>query len=165
MAKRIVIAAGGWIRKPSLLKSIVTKEDFIIAADGGLVHLEEAGFHPNILIGDLDSLEEKERQKVGERGIRIPAHSKEKDDTDTELAIQHALSIDPEEILVVGGIGDRLDHTLSNVGLLLYGLKQRKNERSKNFPIVVLICNEILMIVGSDYGTKSLLFGLRDNML
>jgi len=153
MAKRIVIAAGGWIRNPSLLKSIVTKDDFIIAADGGLVHLEEAGFHPNILIGDLDSLEEKERQKVGERGIRILAHSKEKDDTDTELAIQHALSIDPEEILVVGGIGDRLDHTLSNVGLLLYGLKQRKNEGSKNFPMVVLICNEILMIVGSDYGT------------
>lgn len=55
MAKRIVIAAGGWIRKPSLLKSIVTKDDFIIAADGGLFHLEEAGFHPNILISCLRS--------------------------------------------------------------------------------------------------------------
>jgi thiamine pyrophosphokinase len=125
VTKRVVIVAGGWIRRPSLLKGVITKDDFVIAANGGLVHLEEDGFRPDLLIGDLDSLEEGERRRAEEQGIRILTHSREKDDTDTELAIQHALEIDPEEIILVAGIGDRIDHTLSNVGLLLYGLRQR----------------------------------------
>lgn len=157
MGKRIVIATGGWIRKPSFLRNIVTKDDFIIAADGGLVHLEEAGFHPNLLVGDLDSLDEKQRRKAGERGIRILAHSREKDDTDTELAIQHALSMDAEEILVVGGIGDRLDHTLSNVGLLLYGLKQGVSMRLTDGIQSALLTDDRAEVVGTRGDIVSLL--------
>ncbi len=157
MAKRVVIVAGGWIRKPFVLKGIIKEDDFVIAADGGLVHLEKGGFEPNLLVGDLDSLEDKKRAKAEEKGIRILAHSSEKDDTDTELAIQHALTINPEEIIVVAGIGDRLDHTLSNVGLLLYGLRQRVSMRLTDGIQDAFLTDDRVEVVGKKGDVVSLL--------
>ena len=121
---KILIVAGGDLRDPTFLDDMAKECDLIIAADGGLKHLLYLERPPDILIGDLDSLEPELVRIYKQKGIHLIEHPSEKDDTDTELAIQHALSLNPEEILLLGGIGDRIDHTLSNVGLLLYGLRQ-----------------------------------------
>ena len=44
-----------------------------------------------------------------------------KDETDTQLALEQALAMGAGEILVFGALGNRLDHTLANIGLLLLG--------------------------------------------
>ncbi len=94
--------------------------DLIIAADSGYFTAKSFGITPDLLVGDLDSLdtaviapyELDEMEK-----IIVPAV---KDDTDTQLAVDTAISRGYEKIVIVGGLGGRVDHTLSNVFLLEY---------------------------------------------
>lgn len=88
------------------------KEDCIIAADSGLVYIEEAGYHPHWIVGDFDSLGYRPK---GENVIRHPV---EKDDTDVALAIEVALKKGFTTLYLFGISGGRLDHTLANLQLL-----------------------------------------------
>ena len=83
----------------------------IACADGGLRHARALGLHPDFMISDCDSMPEVEGAEV----VRLRP---EKDDTDTESAVQTAAELGAEEIHIVGGTGSRLDHMLANVYLL-----------------------------------------------
>lgn len=88
--------------------------DLRIAADGGYNNAKRLGVHVDILLGDLDSLGDVE---VGEETeiIRVPA---EKDFTDTQFAVETAIGRGADEIVIIGGLSGRLDHTLSNLSIL-----------------------------------------------
>ena len=85
-------------------------DDLIIAADAGYKNALSLGVHPDILLGDLDSLDTKDIPKDVEL-LQVPA---EKDFTDTQLAVDTALKKGAAEIVIIGGLSGRLDHTLSN---------------------------------------------------
>lgn len=103
MERCIIFCAGGF----DSLAMPIEKEDYIIAADGGFAHLEKLGLTPNAVLGDFDSL-----GYVPENANVFPV---EKDDTDTMLAIRHALEKGFGEILIYGALdGPRLDHTVAN---------------------------------------------------
>ena len=89
-------------------------DDLIIAADGGLLNASALGVRPDILLGDLDSLKDKEIPKDAEV-LRVPS---EKDFTDTQLAVDTAVKKGASEVVIVGGLDGRLDHTLSNLAIL-----------------------------------------------
>lgn len=89
-------------------------DDLIIAADSGLLNATSLGVTPDILLGDLDSLGDTEAPKNTEV-LRVPA---EKDFTDTQLAVDTAIKKGASEIVIVGGLDGRLDHTLSNLAIL-----------------------------------------------
>lgn len=115
---RVLIFTGGQIA-PSLLNEI-RQDDFIIGADHGALFLIKHNVTPDMAVGDFDSVTPDELEI-------IRAHSKEfiacdaidKDLTDTELAIDLAIEKQPDEIVLIGALGSRLDHTLSNVHMLL----------------------------------------------
>ena len=88
-------------------------EDFdqIICADGGFLIAKELGLSPTLLIGDYDSMELPDRSGL----IKLPM---EKDMTDTEAALDLAVSQGFEHITILGGLGGRFDHTMGNLGLL-----------------------------------------------
>lgn len=88
--------------------------DLRIAADGGYNNAKRLGVHVDILLGDLDSLGDVE---VGEETevIRVPS---EKDFTDTQFAVETAIGHGADEIVIIGGLSGRLDHTLSNLSVL-----------------------------------------------
>ena len=88
--------------------------DLRIAADGGYNNAKRLGAHVDILLGDLDSLGDVE---VGEETevIRVPT---EKDFTDTQFAVETAIGRGADEIVIIGGLSGRLDHTLSNLSIL-----------------------------------------------
>ncbi len=88
------------------------KEDCIIAADSGLVYIEEAGYHPHWVVGDFDSLGYRPK------GDNIICHPVEKDDTDIALALEVALEKGFTTLYLFGISGGRLDHTLANLQLL-----------------------------------------------
>lgn len=95
----------------------VPADAVVIAADGGLDHARKAGMRPQLLVGDLDS--------VSGRGLKwardhctIAEYPADKDLTDTELALDAALELIPERIIVLAGGGDRMDHLLATLGAL-----------------------------------------------
>ena len=100
------------------------KDDLIIAADAGYLTAKRMGITPNILLGDFDTLGE-ENIPDGIECLRVPA---EKNDTDTQLAVQTAIERGAGEIVIVGGMSGRIDHTLSTLAIL-EDLWERKEGR------------------------------------
>ena len=90
------------------------EDDLVIAADSGYRTAEALGVVPRILLGDFDSLGEPNPPKDCEV-IRLPV---EKDATDTQLAVSCAIDRGAKEIVIIGGLEGRLDHTLSTVAIL-----------------------------------------------
>jgi len=89
-----------------------TKMDYVIAADGGLVYLDEKGIKPDVAIGDFDSLG---RTPQCENVIALP---KEKDDTDTVAAVKFAIEKGCDEAVLYCAAGGEPDHTLANLSAL-----------------------------------------------
>lgn len=92
-------------------------DDFVLCADGGYLLAERGGIVPDLLIGDLDSM--GERREFACPIVQMPA---EKDDTDTMLCIKYAIEKGFGDIVIVGGIGGRLDQTIANIQGLSYAL-------------------------------------------
>ena len=109
MGKCIIFCAAGF----DFLAVPIEKEDFVIAADGGLAHTEKLGIIPNEILGDFDSLG------------HVPAGANvfpvEKDDTDAMLAVRRGLDLGSREFILYGSLdGPRLDHTVANFQTLQY---------------------------------------------
>ena len=92
-------------------------DDLTIAADVGALNAKKLGDIPEMIVGDFDSakLEELEKEFPRAEIVTVP---KEKDFTDTELAIDAALKKGAKELVIIGGLDGRLDHTLTNIALL-----------------------------------------------
>ena len=87
--------------------------DYLLAADGGLRHLEMLGLAPNGIIGDFDSL--------GYVPTGAEVFPVEKDDTDAMLAVRKGLELGFREFLLYGSLdGPRLDHTIANFQTLQF---------------------------------------------
>ena len=111
--KRSVIIGGADIHQYGQIRAFLRADDFFIYCDSGLKHMEALAFRPNLIIGDFDS---HENPHMDVETIVLPC---EKDDTDTVFAVKEAIRRGFEEILLIGVIGGRLDHTLGNVSILL----------------------------------------------
>lgn len=88
-------------------------EDFLLAADGGLVHMQKLGLTPDGVLGDFDSL-----GYVPENARIFPV---EKDDTDSMLAVRQGLRLGYRRFVLYGSLdGPRLDHTVANFQTLQF---------------------------------------------
>ena len=115
--KGLVISSGS-IQNYDLLKEHIKENQFILCADGGVRHSMKIDFIPNSVIGDFDSIDEKSREFIKENNIPVIKYPVEKNETDTELALLHLISIGCNDITLIGVTGSRLDHTLANIYLL-----------------------------------------------
>jgi thiamine pyrophosphokinase len=116
--KRIIIFANGDLPDLEKARTLLRDDDFIIAADGGTRHALAVGLIPNVIVGDLDSLPANfEISKFDNEVILYP---QDKNETDLELAIQHAMTLNPEQIIILAALGGRLDQTLGNIALILH---------------------------------------------
>ena len=111
----VVVAAG---EGPAVV-SALPAGSVVIAADGGLDRARELGLEPDLVVGDLDSVTPEALAEAEQRGTRILRHPTAKDATDLELALDEALALAPERIVVVASASGRLDHLLA--ALLLLG--------------------------------------------
>ena len=92
----------------------------VIAADGGASSLDRLGRRPDLLVGDLDSVEPAQVAGLERAGVPVQRHPADKDATDTELAVRAAIESGATEVVVLGALGgDRLDHELANLLLLV----------------------------------------------
>jgi thiamine pyrophosphokinase len=112
---RAVIFANGVLDDLLQARANILEGDILIAADGGLKHIQGLGLIPDIIIGDFDSISVQELNRARSSGASIIQHPTRKDFTDLELAIQHAVSLGVKEIVVMGALGKRWDQTLANL--------------------------------------------------
>lgn len=108
--KCVIFGAGEYFG----LAAPIEKDDFIIAADGGFIYAQNEKLHPDVFIGDMDSLSVK---PDAEKVITL---NPVKDETDMFGAIKIGFDHGCTEFFIYGGTGGRLDHTLANIQHLSY---------------------------------------------
>lgn len=111
---RCVIVGGADIGNYEYIHSRLCKDDFVVYCDSGLRHMEALQMQPDLIVGDFDSHEDPQ---LDVETIVLPC---EKDDTDTVYAVKEAVKRGYDDLLLIGVVGARLDHTLGNVSILLY---------------------------------------------
>ncbi len=111
----VLVAAAPLVWTEGLVRRIVDAEP-LLAADGGADHLARLGIRPRAVIGDLDSLSEATRCWLGDGVLR---HRPDQERTDLDKALEYALEgLGLSELTVIGALGGRPDHDLSNLGAL-----------------------------------------------
>lgn len=105
----VIFCAGGFDAPVEPIR----QEDWVLAADGGLAHLQKLGIGPDVILGDFDSL--------GYVPEGAEVHPVEKDDTDAMLALRRGLERGYRRFVIYGGMdGPRVDHTVANFQTLQY---------------------------------------------
>lgn len=131
---RAIIFVNGELHDYDALAQLIQPDDYLIAADGGVKHCLAIHLTPHALIGDLDSVDPATVASLQQQGVTIERHPPDKNQTDLELALDHALAVNHastvnrssavanrrtlQEIILVGGLGGRLDQMLGNVLIL-----------------------------------------------
>lgn len=125
-----ILANGEFPQKKELIQEIINAK-FLIVCDGAIKHLEKIQKIPDIIIGDLDSINYKLKQKYKDKII----HIKEQMSNDLSKAFYHCLNLGFDEFIILGATGKREDHTLANISLI-----NNYHQKCKN------------LIMKSDYG-------------
>lgn len=97
---------------------VVQENDMILGVDGGAIRILDQGIVPDMAIGDFDTIGEEGIWRLQQAGVKMEQYPSHKDLTDTEIAIEVAVALEPDEIILYGALGSRMDHTLANLQLL-----------------------------------------------
>lgn len=136
MARCVIVSAAD-IQNYEKTKSYFKDDDFFIFCDGGLNHRKKLGIEPNLIVGDFDSFN---KEDFGIETIVLPC---QKDDTDTFFAVKEALKRGFNDFLLIGCIGNRFDHSLCNISVLLF-------LHEKNVNALLVDDYSEMMIVGKE---------------
>ena len=114
---RAVIVLGGEAPGRGLLAACARQADLTIAADSGLAAFDAAGLMPDLLIGDMDSIDPALLARCD--GVPQERLRCVKDDTDGVHALDSAIARGADRITLLGALGGRMDHALANLMLLV----------------------------------------------
>ena len=112
-----IIVAGGLVDLAQL-KNHIEDCDIVVGVDRGLEFLRAINHKPQVLIGDLDSIDEFTMEWVKSNDIRVLKFPKDKDKTDTELGLDYLIGRNVDIIKMFGCTGSRIDHMMSNISSL-----------------------------------------------
>jgi len=115
---KVIIVSGGNPPPSKFLLKEITVDTFLIGADSGANCLYDYNIEPNLLVGDFDSIDKVAFDYFKKSKCIIDVYPTEKDFTDTEVAVRKALGMKPNEIVMLGCSGSRIDHLLGNIGML-----------------------------------------------
>ena len=116
--KCVIVSGGEPPRKSDLVKHIKDAA-LVIAVDGAADIFDRWGLKPHFIVGDMDTADSKSVSRLignGAAAVKLP---KEKNETDTEAAVTHALNVGASDIVMLGATGRRFDHTMGNVAMLV----------------------------------------------
>jgi thiamine pyrophosphokinase len=113
-----VIVANGPMLEPPLTTLAARDADLVVCVDGGARHALALGLQPDVVVGDMDSVEPALRKRLQEEGVRLVDFPCRKDETDLELAVRYALREGATDLVLLAALGGRIDHTLANLMLL-----------------------------------------------
>lgn len=126
---KCVVLANGKYGPLSEYRKVIGLEDTVLCADGGANYAYEMGLIPQYIIGDMDSIKPEVKEHYNLHKVQFRKYPRRKDFTDTQLTLSLVEELGADEVLFMGTLGKRLDHTLSNlycgIGLALMGKKIR----------------------------------------
>jgi len=111
--EKVAVIANGHIADYEHMKEIIKEYDQFIAVDGGLRHCIQLGIAPVLLIGDMDSVDIADKKHFPK--LREVTLDENKDETDLEVTVRFLMGKNPKSITIFGGLGDRMDHTVTNL--------------------------------------------------
>ena len=109
--KNLLIIANGQSENKTFIKTCAKEADFILALDGGADSALKAGIMPSLVIGDLDSISQNAKNKIGQEKLLKVSRQ---DNTDLEKGLDFARYLKVPNITIICAQGGRLDFTLSN---------------------------------------------------
>jgi len=115
--KALIICSGS-VEDYSYYKKYFEGAKAVICVDGGAKHLRKFEVVPDVLIGDFDSISYEDFEYYKSMNVEIKKCPTKKDMTDTEIAVNYSIDKGFKEIVIIGGIGTRIDHSLANILLL-----------------------------------------------
>ena len=122
-SKTAYIVTGGCLPEKFLEQRLKEhSERLLVVVDGALETTHRLGLEPDYIVGDFDTVNTELLKYYSPD--KILRHQPEKDQTDTELAVETALENGCTSIEFYGATGSRLDHSLANVFLLQSLLKK-----------------------------------------
>jgi thiamine pyrophosphokinase len=100
----------------------------VIGADGGAARARAAGWPPDLVVGDMDSLSRPDAAAMADVGVRFERWPAHKDQSDLEIALRAALAQGDGRVVVLGALGGpRVDHALAAVWLLALPLARGRD--------------------------------------
>lgn len=140
MSNCVVISAGDFT--PVDIK--IKEDDYCIAVDGGYLYCKMLGIEPNLIVGDMDSIDESVVQDIetikAAEPERVIILNPEKDDTDTMAALRIGLEKGFQSFHIYGAMGGRLEHTIANIQALSF----LKNQGAKGY---VMDANVMMTVI------------------
>jgi len=122
MSVMYLIVSGGERPEKDLLREHASRAAMVIAADKGALYCIESDVVPHLVVGDMDSVPDEVLVELSRHNVETLRFTPEKDQTDTQIALGEAINRGAQEIEIMAGTGDRLDHVLANVHLLYTAL-------------------------------------------
>ncbi len=167
--KNCIILANG---KPPAKKVInylqTSGYNLLICADGGADTAKKLGIIPDYIIGDFDSVKEETLSYFRKKSEIISI--KRQNDTDVEKCLKFAIKKKCKEAVLLGAIGDRLDHSFCNMGIVIKFFSKIKvriiSDKSILTPYtgqveLTTIPDETISLYGFDGKTKTTSSGLK----
>jgi thiamine pyrophosphokinase len=139
----LILANGPWIGDVDARRRAAAAR-FVIAADGGFAKALAAGARVDLVVGDFDSLDPDRWEELARSGADVRQYPAAKDWSDLELALDEALKRKPDEIVILGALGRRLDHELTNIHLLERGL-------SEHVPVILVDGSQSVRLVDDSH--------------
>lgn len=110
-----LVIAGGQEDDPDRVRRFIGPYQWAVAADGGYRLARRLGIECGLLVGDFDTLSASEVAEAESAGVVVERHRPDKDQSDLELAIAHALRMGATRVTLVGALGGAWDHCLVNL--------------------------------------------------
>ncbi len=116
---KCVIISGGDEPDKKIICKFLKLSDFVIGVDGAANLFYRWSIVPDMIIGDFDTADPESITALEQKGAEVYRLPAEKNETDTEAAIDIAIQKGAEEIVMLGAMGGRIDHTLSNIMMMV----------------------------------------------
>ena len=155
--QRIIIFVNGDLPDLNQARTLLRADDFIICADGGTRHALALGLTPNLVIGDMDSIEKQAWDDLQKANVPVELYPRDKNETDLEIAITRAIELEPHAIIIVAALGGRLDQTIGNIALLTDLQLLPFNVRLDNGAEEIFFCRDQVQIQGRSGDIVSLI--------
>jgi len=141
MKQSALLILNGEPPSKTLLNLYWKQSSLRICADGAANFLYDNGLKPDIIIGDLDSISQETRKYYGESMI---LHIHDQETTDCEKAIHYCNNRGVDKIVMLGALGERMDHSLYNLGVL-------KSLLNSEIPITIQTKRERIFLIQDQF--------------